>query len=70
MYFSLSLQDFLISVDQFDSQKTEQLTNLDKSLNDLEKVWPEEEGLQEWQDTVEQLRAAYEAISVKVGVIL
>ena len=57
-------------MDQFDSQKTEQLTNLDESLNDLEKVWPEEEGLQEWQDTVERLRAAYEDIAVKVGVVL
>ena len=61
------LMDFIVDMEQYSLQMSQQLKELDDSFTELKGVCPEEaELLEKGEDTVRKLRKAYEDVAGKV----
>ena len=62
------LMDFIVDMEQYSLQMSQQLKELDDSFAELKGVCQEEaELLEKGEDTVRKLREAYEDVAGKVG---
>jgi archaellum component FlaC len=62
------LMDFIVDMEQYSLQMSQQLKELDDSFAELKGVCQEEaELLEKGEETVRKLRKAYEDVAAKVG---